>query len=200
MLCLSGFELYSRWVPLLFPLRNFQQSPFVRYPKSFITEIILLLGSLLFAVGCDPWLLLLNDLSTAGQLTNRLLRFWADGGFVYYKRVSSPSFLVSSQSLIVITTSWFAIALGKIRTRRILRKKADCKQSTSLLFDLNYKFINEASLLTLAKSIYYIFFKSNFKICLCFKLWIIYISLWSVLVLIISDKNIEKLELTKNLT
>ena len=40
-----------------------------------------------------------NDLSTAVQLTNRLLRFWADGGFVYYKRVSSPSFLVSSQSL-----------------------------------------------------------------------------------------------------
>ena len=40
-----------------------------------------------------------NDPSTAVQLTNRLLRFWADGGFVYYKRVSSPSFLVSSQSL-----------------------------------------------------------------------------------------------------
>ena len=41
------------------------------------------------------------------------------------------------------------------------------------------------------------FFISNFKICFCFKLWIIYISLWSVLVLIISNKNIEKLELTK---
>ena len=41
-----------------------------------------------------------NDLSTAVQLTNRLLHFWADEGFVYYKRVSSPSFLVSSQSLI----------------------------------------------------------------------------------------------------
>ena len=40
-----------------------------------------------------------NDLSTAMQLTNRLVRFWADGGFVYCKRVSSPSFLVSSQSL-----------------------------------------------------------------------------------------------------
>ena len=25
-----------------------------------------------------------NDLSTVVQLTNRLLRFWADGGFVYY--------------------------------------------------------------------------------------------------------------------
>ena len=34
-----------------------------------------------------------NDLSTAVQLTNRLLRFWADGGFVYYERVSTPSFL-----------------------------------------------------------------------------------------------------------
>ena len=38
-----------------------------------------------------------NDLSTVVQLTNRLLRFWADGGFVYYKRVSSPSFLVWSR-------------------------------------------------------------------------------------------------------
>ena len=29
------------------------------------------------------------------------------------------------------TTSWFAIALDEIRTRRILREKADCKQSIS---------------------------------------------------------------------
>ena len=71
----------------------------------------------------------LNDLSTAVQLTNRLLRFWADKGFVYYKRVSIPSFLVSSQSLIVIITSWFGIALDEVRTRRILREKAECKQS-----------------------------------------------------------------------
>ena len=28
-----------------------------------------------------------------------------------------------------IITSWFAIALDEIRTRRILREKADCKQS-----------------------------------------------------------------------
>ena len=70
-----------------------------------------------------------NDLSTAVQLTNRLLRFWADKGFVYYKRDSIPSFLVSSQSLVVIITSWFAIALDEVRTRRILREKADCKQS-----------------------------------------------------------------------
>ena len=71
-----------------------------------------------------------NYLSTAVQLTNRLLLFWADGGFVYYKRVSSASFLVSSQSLILIIASWFIIALDDIRTRRILREKADCKQST----------------------------------------------------------------------
>ena len=63
-----------------------------------------------------------NYLSTAVQLTNRLVRFWADGGSVYYKRVSSPSFLVWSQ----LITSWFAIALDEIRTRRILREKADC--------------------------------------------------------------------------
>ena len=35
-----------------------------------------------------------------------------------------------AQSLIVIITSWFAIALDEIRTRRILREKADCKQSS----------------------------------------------------------------------
>ena len=29
------------------------------------------------------------------------------------------------------TTSWFAVALDEIRTRRILREKADCKQSIS---------------------------------------------------------------------
>ena len=29
------------------------------------------------------------------------------------------------------TTSWFAIELDEIRTRRILREKADCKQSIS---------------------------------------------------------------------
>ena len=41
--------------------------------------------------------------------------------------------LVWSQSLIVIITSWFAIALDEIRTRRILREKADCKQSTRIM-------------------------------------------------------------------
>ena len=34
-----------------------------------------------------------NDLSTAVKLTNRLLCFWADRGFVYYKRVCSLSFV-----------------------------------------------------------------------------------------------------------
>ena len=77
-----------------------------------------------------------NYLSTTAQLTNRLLCFCADGGFVYYKRVRSPSFLVWSQSLIVIITSWFAIALDEIRTRRILREKADCKPSTHRILHL----------------------------------------------------------------
>ena len=40
---------------------------------------------------------------------------------------------VWSQSPIVIITSWFAIALDEIRTRRILREKADCKQSTRIM-------------------------------------------------------------------
>ena len=72
----------------------------------------------------------INDLSTAVQLTNQLLRFWDDGGFVYYKKkkVSSPSFLVSSQSP-NNNISWFVIALDEIRTGRILGEKADCKQS-----------------------------------------------------------------------
>ena len=34
-----------------------------------------------------------NDLSTAVKLTNHLLCFWADGGFVYYKRLCSRSFV-----------------------------------------------------------------------------------------------------------
>ena len=36
----------------------------------------------------------------------------------------------SFSSVSVIITSWFGIALDEIRTRRILREKADCKQST----------------------------------------------------------------------
>ena len=47
-----------------------------------------------------------------------------------HRETWTASFLVWSQSLIVIITSWFAIAPDKIRTRRILREKAaDCKQS-----------------------------------------------------------------------
>ena len=64
-----------------------------------------------------------NDLSTAVQLTNRLLRFWADGRFVYYKSQQS----VFSRLVSVILTSRIRIALNEIRTRRILREKADCK-------------------------------------------------------------------------
>ena len=76
-----------------------------------------------------------NGLSTAVQLTNQLLRFWADRGFVFYKRVSSPSFLVSSQFLIVITTLWFAIALDEIRTRRSLREKAGLQVVCAAAFE-----------------------------------------------------------------
>ena len=48
----------------------------------------------------------------------------------------NEAFLVWSQSLIVIITSWFAIALDEIRTRRILREKADRKQSIHLWADI----------------------------------------------------------------
>ena len=43
------------------------------------------------------------------------------------------AYKASSQSLIVITTSRFAIALDEIRTTRILREKAYCKQSRRLI-------------------------------------------------------------------
>ena len=38
---------------------------------------------------------------------------------------------ISPRISIVIITSWFAIALDEIRTRRILREKTDCKQSST---------------------------------------------------------------------
>lgn len=66
--------------------------------------------------------------SAAVKLTNRLLCFWTDRGFVDCKRVHSLPFLVSYQSLTV--TSLFANTLAGTRTQRILRAKADFKQST----------------------------------------------------------------------
>ena len=69
-----------------------------------------------------------DDLSTAVQLTNRLLRFWADGRFVYYK-IKSQQSVFSHLVSIVIIMSGFAIALDEIRTTWILREKTDCKQS-----------------------------------------------------------------------
>ena len=47
------------------------------------------------------------------------------------------SFAVSSQYLILIIPSWFAIALDEIRTRRILSKKGDCKQSRQCHWTMN---------------------------------------------------------------
>ena len=122
-----------------FPLRKFTAVSFCKISLKVLL-LTLLLGSLCLqlVVKCDYFYCLqshhrpVSYLSTAVQLTNRFLRFWADGGFVYYKRVSSPSFLVWSQSLIVIIMSWFAIALDETRTRWILRGKADCKQSMIL--------------------------------------------------------------------
>ena len=66
-----------------------------------------------------------NDLSTAVKLTNRLLRFWADGGLVYYKRVRDPQSVFSRLVPIpyCYITSWFAIALAEIRTRRIFKRR-----------------------------------------------------------------------------
>ena len=89
-----------------FPWGNLQQFPSVRYPKtSILLRFCLVWYCLQLVVTRDFFYCLqshrrsVNDLSRAVQLTNRLLRFRADGGFVYYKRVSCLSFLVSSQSL-----------------------------------------------------------------------------------------------------
>ena len=53
-----------------------------------------------------------NDLSTAVKLTNTLLRFWADGGFVYYTKEKSLQSVFSCLVPIPYRniTSWFAIA------------------------------------------------------------------------------------------
>ena len=43
---------------------------------------------------------------------------------------AAKSGAAGNEGVSVIVTSWFAVALDEIRTRRILREKADCKQST----------------------------------------------------------------------
>ena len=119
-----------------FPLRKFTAVSFCKISVKILLLRLLLSQYCLQLVATRDYFYCLqshhrpvNYLSTAVQLTNRLLRSWADGWFVYCKRVSSPSFLVWSQSLIEKITSWFAIALDEIRTRWILREKAGCKQS-----------------------------------------------------------------------
>ena len=56
-----------------------------------------------------------NDLSTVVQLTNRLLRFWADGGLLQKSQQSVFSRLV--------ITSWFAIALDEIKNKTDFKRK-----------------------------------------------------------------------------
>ena len=63
-----------------------------------------------------------NDLSTAVKLTNRLLSFWADGGFVYYKK--SPQSVFSRQVLIPYKRP---LASGKPQTaNRSLQLRVCC--------------------------------------------------------------------------
>ena len=77
-------------------------------------------------VECVPrvsaFYMLCLSLSSAFSLKIRLVLISARLGAVSY---------FSLQFLIVIITSWFAIALDEVRTRQILREKADCKQSIS---------------------------------------------------------------------
>ena len=77
------------------------------------------------SVDCEQSLIFL----CTRNLRTRAAKPRAAGNEGVSPRRKNKSFLVWSQSLIVIITSWFAIALDEIKTRRILREKADCKQS-----------------------------------------------------------------------
>ena len=133
-----------------FPFRKFSAVSFCMTSHSlkFLVYKRLQVGSLLFVVSREAWLFYhlqshnrpVNDLSTAVKLTNRLLRFWTDGGFVSLPRVTNPlrrsageakgSFYIRrkcSQSAVFSRlvpiphwsiTSSFAIALAEIRTSR----------------------------------------------------------------------------------
>ena len=100
-----------------------------------VSLLRLLLGSLLFAVGCDTWLFLLLAISpqTSQWSVNSCAIDQSVTPFLGWRRVcllqKSQQSVFSRLVSIVIITSWFAIALDEIRTRRILREKADCKQS-----------------------------------------------------------------------
>ena len=92
----------------------------------------------MFAVGCDAWLFLLLAISpqTSQLSVNSCAIDQSVTPFLGWRRVcllQKSQQSVFSRLVSVIITSLFAIALDEIRTRQILREKADCKQSMSRL-------------------------------------------------------------------
>ena len=118
----------------LFLLRKFTAVSFCKISLKVLL-LRLLLGSLLFAVGCNTWLyfiacnLTTDQLMLCQQLCNRPIGYSVSGlteGLFTTKESAVHLFSLVS---IVIIMWWFAIALDEKRTRQILREKTDCKQS-----------------------------------------------------------------------
>ena len=121
-----------------FPLRKFTAVSFHKISLNVLVYKRLPPGSWLFVVSCDAWLFL--SLASPPQT-----RQWSVNSckidqsvtpFLDWRRVcllqKSPQSVFSPLVPIPYCniTSWFGIALAEIRTRRILREKADCKQSS----------------------------------------------------------------------
>ena len=102
--------------------------------KSFFTEI-----TAWFAIVCSwLWLFLLLAflLQTSQWSVNICAIDQSDAPFLGRRRVfllQKSQQSVFSRLASRVLTSWFAIALDEIRTRLILREKADCKQSNVTL-------------------------------------------------------------------
>ena len=120
-----------------FPLEEIHSSFLLKdILKKFIIEITAWFA-VLFAVGCDVWQFLLLAISpqtsqlsvnscAIDQSVTLFLGWWR---VCLLQKSQQSVFSRLVLSLIVIITSWFAISLDEIRTIRILREKADCKQS-----------------------------------------------------------------------
>ena len=114
-----------------FPLRKFTAVSCCKISLK-VLSLRLLLGSPLFAVGCDTWLFLLLAISpqTSQQPCNWPISYSISGlTESLFTAKESAVHLFSSRLKPLLITLWFAISLDEIRTRRILREKAVCKQS-----------------------------------------------------------------------
>ena len=122
-----------------FPLRKFTEVSFCKISLKILL-LRLLLGSLLFAVDCDAWLFFIacnlttDQLMICQQLCNWPIGYSVSGLTEVLLLRKSHQSVFSRLVSIVIITSWFAIALDEIRTRRILREKTDCKAVYRPLF------------------------------------------------------------------